>query len=66
MDDELDEQCKLVIEKFRELPRRYQEWFCIAFFEPESEYQAMLQTIEKENERQWAMDIRKIHTGSRN
>lgn len=66
MDDELDEQCKLVIEKFHELPRRYQEWFCIAVFEPESEYQAMLQTIEKENERQWVMDIRKIHTGSRN
>ena len=66
MYENLDEPCRLIIEKFLKLPRRYQEWFYIAGFEPEPEYQAMLQTIEKENERQWVMDIREAYTGSRN
>lgn len=66
MYEELNEQCKKVIDKFRKLPRRYQEWFYIAACEQEPEYQAMLQTIEKENERQWVMDIREAYIGSRN
>lgn len=66
MDEELDEQCKKIIDKFQKLPRQYQEWFYIAACEQEPEYQAMLQTIEKENERQWVMDIREAYIGSRN
>lgn len=66
MYEELNEQCKKVIDKFRKLPRRCQEWFYIAACEQEPEYQAMLQTIEKENERQWVMDIREAYIGSRN
>ena len=65
MDEKLDEQCRLIIEEFLKLPRQYQEWFYIAGFEPEPEYQAMLQTIENENERQWVMDIREVYADSR-
>ena len=65
MNEKLDEPCRLIIEKFLKLPRRYQEWFYIAGFEPEPEYQAMIQTITKENVRQWLKEIREIFANAR-
>lgn len=63
--EELDERSKRLIEKFQRLPQQYKEWFVIAACEPEPAYQAMLQTITKENERQWVMKIREAWTGGR-
>ena len=62
---ELDEQCKQFMENFHKLPRQYQEWFCIAISESEPEYGAMMQTVTKENERQWLMEIREIFRDAR-
>lgn len=55
-----DEQCKQLIEKVHRLPEPLKKWFYIAVCDPEPEYQAMMQTVTKESEREWLMKIRAI------
>ena len=61
----MDEQYKQFMEKFNRLPEPLKKWFCIAACEPEPEYQAMMQTVTKESERQWLMKIREIFRDAR-
>ena len=53
-----DDLINSFIRKFRRLPRQYQEWFYIAAFESDREYEAMMRTVTKENERKWLAEIR--------
>ena len=62
---ELDEQSRQLIEKIHRLPELLRKWFCIAAVYPEPEYQSMMQTVTKESERQWLMEIRAEFAESR-
>lgn len=58
----MDEQSRQLMEKIAKLPRQYREWLYIAACDPDEEYQSMMQTVTKENERKWPMKIREIFT----
>ena len=62
---ELDEQSRQLIEEIYKLPELLRKWFYIAAVDPEPEYQAMMQTVTKESERQWLMKIRAIFDSAR-
>lgn len=62
---ELDEQSRQLIEKIHRLPEPLRKWFCIAAVDPEPEYQSMMQTVTKESERQWLIEIREIFANAR-
>lgn len=55
--DQIDEQTKTFIEKFQKLSPLYQELFYIAACESDRKYEAMIQMVTKENERQWLKEI---------
>lgn len=65
MNEGLDEQGRQLMEKIAKLPRQYREWLYIAACDPDPEYQAMIQTITKENVRQWLKEIREIFANAR-
>lgn len=63
--DQIDEQIKTFIEKFQKLSPLYQEWFYIAACESDRKYEAMMQMVTKENERQWLKEIRETSAEAR-
>lgn len=62
---ELDEQSRRLIEKIQQLPEPFREWFCIAAVDPEPAYQAMMQKVTEESDREWLTRIRAIFAKSR-
>lgn len=63
--DQIDEQIKTFIEKFQKLSPLYQELFYIAACESDRKYEAMIQMVTKENERQWLKEIRETSAEAR-
>ena len=67
--DQIDERrinvINSFIEKFQRLSPQYQEWFYIAACESDRKYEAMIQMVTKENERQWLKEIREVSAEAR-
>ena len=52
-------------EHIAKLPQQLREWLYIAACDPEPEYQAMMQTVTEESEREWLVEIRAIFADAR-
>lgn len=61
----LDEQAMELMEDIEKLPQQLREWLYIAACDPEPEYQAMMQTVTEESEREWLVEIRAIFADAR-
>lgn len=60
----MNEQSQQFIEELHRLPEQLRKWFYIAACGTEQEYQATMQTVTKENDRQFLMKIRGIFIGT--